>query len=78
MKKCPQCGRDYNDDSTAILSEPGAVATGFSADEPQTAVLHTTDSIGGKAASENPTQPFIQTTAAGGTAGMYAKLVAKH
>ena len=52
MKRCPECGRDYNDDSlsfclddgsellfgpavsmdgpaTAILSEPGAVATGF-------------------------------------------------
>ncbi|MEQ1920998.1 MAG: tetratricopeptide repeat protein [Pyrinomonadaceae bacterium] len=69
MKRCPECGRDYNDDSmsfclddgsellfgpatasggdepaTAILSEPGAVATGFRGDEGQTAAfIHTTE-----------------------------------
>ncbi|MBA3354190.1 MAG: tetratricopeptide repeat protein, partial [Blastocatellia bacterium] len=58
MKRCPECGRNYNDDSmsfclddgaellfgpastdepeTAILSEPGAVATGFPVSESPT------------------------------------------
>ena len=67
MKRCPECGRDYNDDTlsfclddgsellfgpavstdgpaTAILSEPGAVATGFPERElPTRAQIHTTD-----------------------------------
>ena len=69
MKKCPQCGRDYDltmsfclDDGaellygpatvdgsadepvTAILSEPGAIATGFPASEsPTRAKINTTD-----------------------------------
>ncbi len=66
MKRCPECGRNYNDDSmsfclddgsellfgpasldepaTAILSEPGAVVTGFAGDECQTTPhINTTD-----------------------------------
>ena len=70
MKRCPECGRDYNDDSmsfclddgsgllfgpgsgpasldepaTAILSERGAVATGFGGGEDQTRPqINTTD-----------------------------------
>ncbi len=55
MKKCPQCGREYDvtmmfclDDGMELLygpavSEPGAVATGFPG-EPQTAILHETAS----------------------------------
>ena len=60
MKRCPECGREYDntmmfclDDgaellygpasmsepATVILSEPGAVATGFPTVEPQTAIL---------------------------------------
>ena len=51
MKRCPECGREYDntmmfclDDGAELLygparSEPGAAATGFPADEPQTAVL---------------------------------------
>ncbi|MFM9904805.1 MAG: tetratricopeptide repeat protein [Pyrinomonadaceae bacterium] len=55
MKRCPECRRDYYDDTllyclddgnallegpaTASVSEPGAVATGFPSDEPQTAIL---------------------------------------
>jgi TolB-like protein len=60
MKRCPECGRDYNDDSmsyclddgTELLfgpasgSEPGAIATGFPSDEPQTAILHSTAAPG--------------------------------
>ncbi len=79
MKRCPECRRDYYDDSllycldddsallegpasrdeqqTAILSEPGAVATGFSADEPQTAILHSTAAPG-----DAPTRAQIHTT----------------
>ncbi len=67
MKRCPECRRDYYDDTllycledgnalvqgsvpssdepaTAILSEPGAIATGFRGDEGQTAAfINTTD-----------------------------------
>ena len=67
MKRCPECRRDYSDDTllycledgtalvqgsvplpdepaTAILSEPGAVATGFSAGESRTRVqINTTN-----------------------------------
>jgi TolB-like protein/Tfp pilus assembly protein PilF len=66
MKRCPECRRDYYDDTllyclddgtsllegpasmdepaTAILSEPGAVPTGFSASEsPTRAQINTTD-----------------------------------
>ncbi len=66
MKRCPECRRDYYDDTllyclddgnallegpasadepaTAILSEPGAIATGFSAGEaPTRAQINTTD-----------------------------------
>ena len=57
MKRCPECRRDYYDDTllyclddgNALLegpassgSEPGAVETGFPSDEPQTAILHET------------------------------------
>ncbi|HBE84076.1 MAG TPA: hypothetical protein PLN05_07410 [Pyrinomonadaceae bacterium] len=49
MKRCPRCGREYDntmmfclDDGAELLygparSEPGAIATGFPSDEPQTA-----------------------------------------
>ena len=69
MKRCPECRRDYNDETllyclddgnpllegpaaapssdepaTAILSEPGAIATGFpSSESPTRAQIHTTD-----------------------------------
>jgi TolB-like protein len=60
MKRCPECGRDYNDDSMSYClddgtelifgpasgSEPGAIATGFPSDEPQTAILHSTAAPG--------------------------------
>ncbi len=60
MKRCPECGREYDntmmfclDDGAELLygpakSEPGAVATGFlsSDDEPATAILHSTAAPG--------------------------------
>mgnify|MGYP001382824870 CR=1 FL=1 len=71
MKRCPECRRDYYDDTllfclddgNALLegpasrSEPGAVATGFPSDEPQTAILHTTAAPG-----DVPTRAQIHTT----------------
>ena len=73
MKRCPECRRDYYDDTllyclddgnallegpaTASGSEPGAVATGFPSDEPQTAILHSTAAPG-----EAPTRAQIHTT----------------
>ncbi|MBL8184037.1 MAG: hypothetical protein JNK51_03855 [Blastocatellia bacterium] len=47
MKRCPECGREYDNsmmfclnDGAELLygparSEPGAIATGFPSDEPQ-------------------------------------------
>ncbi len=69
MKRCPECGREYDntmmfclDDGAELLygparSEPGAVATGFPSDEPQTAILHSTAAPG-----EAPTRAQIHTT----------------
>jgi TolB-like protein len=70
MKRCPECRRDYYDDTllyclddgNALLegparSEPGAVATGFPSDEPQTAILHSTAASG-----EAPTRAQIDLT----------------
>ncbi|NOT46349.1 MAG: hypothetical protein HOP17_01175 [Acidobacteria bacterium] len=69
MKRCPQCGREYDntmsfclDDGSELLygpamSEPGAIATGFPSDEPQTAILHSTAAPG-----EAPTRAQIHTT----------------
>jgi TolB-like protein/Flp pilus assembly protein TadD len=87
MKRCPECRRDYYDDSllycledgtslvqgsvpspdepqSAILSDRAASAGGHF-DEPQTAILSEPPaSAGGQLSGENPTQPFIHTTAA--------------
>ena len=72
MKRCPECRRDYYDDTllyclddgNALLegpatakSEPGAIATGFPSDEPQTAILRSTAALG-----EAPTRAQINTT----------------
>jgi TolB-like protein/Tfp pilus assembly protein PilF len=77
MKRCPECRRDYYDDTlsfcledgtplvygvstdepaTAILSEPGAIATGSPDNEPATAILHSTAAPG-----EAPTRAQINT-----------------
>ena len=70
MKRCPECRRDYYDDTllyclddgNALLegpakSEPPASAGGQFGDEPQTAILHSTDAPG-----EAPTRAQIHTT----------------
>ena len=69
MKKCPQCGREYDntmmfclDDGTELLygparSEPPASAGGRSDDGPQTAILHSTAAPG-----EAPTREQVDLT----------------
>ena len=71
MKRCPECRRDYYDDTllyclddgNALLegpanrSEPPVSAGGQVGDEPQTAILHSTDAPG-----EAPTRAQINTT----------------
>ena len=44
MKKCPQCGRGYNDDSLSFCLDDGSelLFGPASADEPSTAILHET------------------------------------
>ncbi len=67
MKRCPQCGREYDpsmmfclDDGAELLYGPAAMA-----DEPQTAILSEPPaSAGGQLEGENPTRPFNYTTAA--------------
>jgi len=82
MKKCPQCGREYDntmtfclDDGAELLygpaaSEPGAAATGLPSDEPRTAILHSTAAPG-----EAPTRAQINTTDA--TAILHTKAEAE-
>jgi TolB-like protein/Tfp pilus assembly protein PilF len=44
MKRCPQCGRNYNDDSMSFCLDDGAelLFGPANSDEPQTAILHET------------------------------------
>lgn len=64
MKKCPQCGREYDntmsfclDDGSELLYGPALMY------EPETAILaEPPASVGGRSASENPTRPIIHTT----------------
>lgn len=71
MKLCPHCNREYDNTMMFCLdygaellygpavSEPGAVATGFPADEPQTVILHDAEAPG-----EAATRAQMHTTAA--------------
>lgn len=68
MKKCPQCGREYDlsmsfclDDGSELLYGPASM------DEPKTAILSEPPALaGGQFDGENPTRPFVHTTAAEG------------
>ncbi len=63
MKRCPECRRDYYDDTllyclddgNALLEGPASGST--SMDEPATAILHATDAVG-----DAPTRAQIHTT----------------
>ncbi|MBK9164798.1 MAG: hypothetical protein IPM21_13000 [Acidobacteria bacterium] len=59
MKRCPDCGRDYNDDSLSYCLDDGAelLFGPSSLDEPLTAIFHSTD-----APSEAATRAFVHTT----------------
>ena len=53
MKRCPECRRDYYDDTLLYCLEDGVQLVQGSvpvsqtvADEPATAILHTTDAVG--------------------------------
>ena len=47
MKRCPQCGRDYNDDSLSFCLDDGSdLLFGPGTDEPQTAMLPSADITG--------------------------------
>ena len=59
MKRCPECRRDYHDDTLSFCLEDGtALVHGVSADEPATAILHSTEAPG-----EAATRAQISTTA---------------
>ena len=64
MKRCPECRRDYYDDTLLYCLEDGVQLVQGSvpvsqtvADEPATAILHTTDAVG-----DAPTRAHIHTT----------------
>src|SRR5215203_371137 len=43
MKRCPECRRDYTDDTLSFCHEDGtSLVYGISADEPATAFMHST------------------------------------
>ncbi len=59
MKRCPECGRNYNDDSMSFCLDDGVelLFGPASVDEPATAILHSTAAPG-----ESPTRAQINTT----------------
>ncbi|MBK6724795.1 MAG: hypothetical protein IPG58_16465 [Acidobacteria bacterium] len=58
MKRCPECRRDYYDDTLSYcLSDGTELVYGLSPDEPATAILHSTAAPG-----EAPTRAQINTT----------------
>lgn len=68
MKRCPECRRDYYDDSLLYCLEDGTALLQGSVplpDEPATAIMSEPPALaGGQSVGENPTRPFIHTTAA--------------
>src|SRR5215212_6341565 len=64
MKKCPQCNRDYNDDSLSFCLDDGSeLLFGAATDEPATAILSEPRAVAtGFPASDGQTQSQIQTT----------------
>ena len=69
MKRCPECRRDYYDDTLSFCLEDGTpLVYGVSdehipvEDEPQTAILSEPESAGGQVGNEAATQAQIYTT----------------
>ena len=85
MKRCPECRRDYYDDTllyclddgnallegpasadeavTAILSKPGALATGFHAGEAKTEIFQNTGSVETESSNSIAVLPFVNMSA---------------
>ncbi|HJS50685.1 MAG TPA: hypothetical protein VJ781_02185, partial [Pyrinomonadaceae bacterium] len=58
MKRCPDCGRDYNDDSLSYCLDDGSeLLFGPAFDDPRTAIFEADDPT-----SEARTRPQIHTT----------------
>lgn len=65
MKRCPECRRDYYDDTLSYCLADGAgLVYGLSEDEPATAILSRQAASAGGESVEDTTRPFIHTTAA--------------
>ncbi len=64
MKRCPECRRDYYDDTLSFCLEDGTpLVYGVTSDEPATAILSEPGAIAtGFPASESPTRAQINTT----------------
>ncbi|MCA1589457.1 MAG: hypothetical protein LC734_03510, partial [Acidobacteria bacterium] len=65
MKRCPECRRDYYDDTLSFCLDDGsALLEGPSSlEEPATAILSESGSVAtGVAATEAPTRPQIHTS----------------
>src|SRR5215203_3140312 len=64
MKRCPECSRDYNDDSLSFCLDDGAeLLFGAATDEPATAILSAFGVPPSGGASESATRTQLHTTA---------------
>ena len=65
MKRCPQCGRGYDNTMMFCLDDGAELLYGpASMDEPATAILSEPPALaGGQLHRENPTRPFVHNTA---------------
>src|SRR5215218_8844141 len=64
MKRCPECNRDYNDDSLSFCLDDGAeLLFGAASDEPATAILSAFEVPPSGGSSESATRPQLYTTA---------------
>ena len=65
MKRCPECRRDYYDDTLSFcLADGSELVYGLSEAEPATAIFSDPASSGGRSASDDATRRFIHTTEA--------------
>ncbi|MEO7660220.1 MAG: hypothetical protein ABIV48_11450, partial [Pyrinomonadaceae bacterium] len=65
MKRCPECGRNYNDDSMSFCLDDGSelLFGPASVDEPATAILSELGAVAtGSLASESPTRAQVHST----------------
>ena len=62
MKRCPECGRNYNDDSMSFCLDDGAelLFGPASMDEPQTAILSASSAVKVPSFNEEPRKSIIE------------------